>query len=308
MTDASTAPRPTGPYPPGLPALPSLPGVRHHTVQVRGVRLHYAEAGRPDAPPVLLVHGFPQHWYAWRHVIPELAADHRLICLDMPGFGWSEGSPEGYATEERAADLVGVLDALGVDSVRLIAHDWGAWAGFLACVRAPERFSHFLALNMVHLWPRRARTLRHAWRFWYTLALEWPPVGRTVLRAWPAFTRHLLRRGVVDRACWEPAELRAYAAAAGAQVAARAGEGIHRAFVVHDLKALRRKEFHALRLATPTVVLTGARDKVIPPGLLPGGEDFADRLTLRTVPGAGHYLPAERPRVVAEEARRLFAS
>jgi pimeloyl-ACP methyl ester carboxylesterase len=288
--------------------MPDLPGVRHATVAVRGARLHYAEAGRPDGPPVLLAHGFPQHWYAWRHVVPELAAEYRLICLDMPGFGWSEGSPSGYSTQERAADLIGVLDALELPTVRLLAHDWGAWAGFLACAQAPERFSHFLAVNMVHPWPQHRNTLRNAWRFWYTIALEWPPIGRTVLRAWPAFTRYLLRRAVADRSVWEQAELKDFAAAARTPAAARAGEAIHRAFVAHDIKGLRSKEFHTLRLKTPTVILTGEHDKIIPPSILPGGEDFADSLRVEIVPGAGHYLPNERPQAVADAARGLFSA
>ncbi len=289
------------PYPP-------VPGVRHHHVTVDGVRLHYAEAGDPGAPPVLLVHGFPQHWYTWRHLLPGLAGEYRLICLDMPGFGWSQASSGGYGTDRRAADLVAVLDALGLERVRLLAHDWGAWAGFLACARSPERFSHFLALNMVHPWPTRRNTLRHAWRFWYTVLLEWPPLGRQVLRRWPAFTRYLLRRGVADRAAWRAGEIEEFATAARQPHSARAGEGIHRAFVAHDIAALRRKEFHSLRLTVPTVILAGERDVVIPPGLLAGGELFADALAVEVLPGCGHCPQHERPELVVAAARRLFAS
>ncbi|BAJ29311.1 putative hydrolase [Kitasatospora setae KM-6054] len=287
--------------------MPALAGVRHQVAEVGGLRLHYADAGPADAPPVLLVHGFPQHWYAWRRVVPLLAGDFRLLCLDLPGFGWSEGAPDRWSTAARAADLVGFLDALELESAALLAHDWGAWAGFLACARWPERFDAHLALNMVHLWPERRDTLACAWRFWYTLALEWPPVGRTVLRHWPAFTRHLLRRGLVDRSALDPAELAEYAGAAREPLAALAGESVHRAFVADDLGALRRKEFHALRLPTPTLVLAGGRDPVIPPRLLSGGAEFCDDLRVETVPDTGHQLPAERPELVAARARALFA-
>ncbi|MDJ0341892.1 alpha/beta fold hydrolase [Streptomyces sp. H10-C2] len=281
--------------------------MRHHQVTVDGVQLHYAEAGDPDAPPILLVHGFPQHWYTWRHVLPGLSGDYRLICLDMPGFGWSQESPDGYSTDRRAADLVAVLDALGLARVRLLAHDWGAWAGFLACARSPERFSHFLAVNMVHPWPTRRNTLRHAWRFWYTVLLEWPPLGRRVLRHWPAFTRYLLRRGVTDAATWQEGEIEEFATAAREPRSALAGERIHRAFVAHDIAALRHKEFHALRLTVPTLILAGERDVVIPPPLLEGGGAFADALSVEVVPGAGHFLQHERPDRVVAAARRLFA-
>ncbi|GLW70037.1 epoxide hydrolase EphF [Kitasatospora phosalacinea] len=286
--------------------LPELAGVRHRTAEVGGLRLHYAEAGPADASPVVLVHGFPQHWYAWRRVLPLLAGEFRLLCLDMPGFGWSEGEPGRWSTEARAADLVGFLDALELESAFLVSHDWGAWAGFLACARQPERFDGHLALNMVHLWPERRATLGHAWRFWYTLALEWPPVGRAVLRHCPAFTRFLLRRGPAGRTAFDPAEVAEYAAAAREPLAARAGEAVHRAFVVRDIAALRRREFHGLRLRTPTLALTGERDPVIPPQLLASGAELRDGLRVETVPGAGHQLPAERPELVAERARALF--
>ncbi len=286
--------------------LPELAGVRHGTAEVGGLRLHYAEAGPAGAPPVVLVHGFPQHWFAWRRVVPLLAGDFRLLCLDMPGFGWSEGAPGRWSTEARAADLVGFLDALGLDSAFLIAHDWGAWAGYLACARRPERFDGYLALNMVHLWPERRGTLGSAWRFWYTLALEWPPLGRAVLRHWPAFTRYLLRRGPADRSALGAAEVAEFAEAARVPLAALAGESVHRAFVVRDIAALRRGEFRALRPLTPTLALTGEHDPVIPPRLLLSGAESRDGLRVEIVPGAGHQLPEERPELVADRARRLF--
>ena len=73
---------------PLTPDLPDVPGVRHLLVEVEGVRLHVAEAGEGD--PVVLQHGWPEHWYAWRHVIPKLARTRRVIAPDLRGFGWSE--------------------------------------------------------------------------------------------------------------------------------------------------------------------------------------------------------------------------
>jgi len=92
--------------------------VTHRFVTVRGVRLHVAEAGGGD--PVLLLHSFPQHWYAWRRVIPLLAGQYRLICPDWRGFGWSEAPARGYDTASRAADVLALMDALGLYRVRLV--------------------------------------------------------------------------------------------------------------------------------------------------------------------------------------------
>src|SRR5258708_24158434 len=93
-----------GVAPPGSGArpFPPVPGMTHRFVEVRGARLHVAEAGRGD--PVVLLHSFPQHWYAWRHVVPLLAGQSRLICPDWRRFGWSPATPRGSDTASPAPD------------------------------------------------------------------------------------------------------------------------------------------------------------------------------------------------------------
>src|SRR5262245_60995746 len=117
--------------------LPELPGVAHRFADLRGVRVHYAEAGSGD--PLVLQHGWPQHWWAWREVIGPLAERYRVICPDLRGCGWSSAPARGYDKATLAEDLLALLDALGLERVRLIGHDWGAFAGYLACIRRPER-------------------------------------------------------------------------------------------------------------------------------------------------------------------------
>jgi pimeloyl-ACP methyl ester carboxylesterase len=148
----SAGPDAAGPEvsPPGRDSrpLPHVPGMTHRFITVRGVRLHVAEAGSGD--PVLLLHSFPQHWYAWRHMVPLLAGQYRLICPDWRGFGWSGAPRGGYGTRARVADLFALMDALGLGRVRLIGHDWGAHAALGAALEAPERVSHLLAVNAGH--------------------------------------------------------------------------------------------------------------------------------------------------------------
>ncbi|MEU8305664.1 alpha/beta fold hydrolase [Actinomadura sp. NPDC048955] len=131
--------------------MPWVDGVEHRFVEARGIRFHVAGAG--EGPPLMFVHGFPQHWYAWRHLVPLLADRYRLVMPDLRGAGWSDAPYRGYGTRDRAADVLALMDALGLDRVGLIGHEWGAWAGFRACLDAPDRFTRFLALNIVHPWP-----------------------------------------------------------------------------------------------------------------------------------------------------------
>ncbi|MGP8298406.1 alpha/beta fold hydrolase [Streptomyces inhibens] len=93
--------------------MPPLEGVEHRWVTVRGARLHIAESGTGE--PVVLLHGFPQHWYAWCALVPLLADGHRLICVDLRGFGWSEQTERGYDTDGLGDDILALLDELGLD-------------------------------------------------------------------------------------------------------------------------------------------------------------------------------------------------
>src|ERR671911_1950972 len=144
--------------------LPSVTGVRHADVELpTGVRLHVAEAGDAGAPPLLLVHGWPEHWWAWRDVIPALAQRHRVIAPDLRGFGWSGQPADGdFAKERLADDMIALLDAVGVQRAGYLGHDWGGWTGWLVAVRAPERIERLMAVSIVHPWSPRVPSLLNA--------------------------------------------------------------------------------------------------------------------------------------------------
>src|SRR3954464_9761059 len=105
------------------PSMPHVDGMTHHFTSANGVHVHYAEAG--SGPPLVLLHGWPQHWWAWRKVLLALAGTHRVVCPDLRGLGWSDAPPGNYAKEAWAADVVALLDALGLERVDLAGHDWG---------------------------------------------------------------------------------------------------------------------------------------------------------------------------------------
>src|SRR5215208_5473461 len=169
-----------------MPAeLPELDGVRHSWVDAGGVRIHVAELGPPDAEPLFLVHGWPQHWWAWNKVAPSLAVDRRVVMPDLRGHGWSEAPAAGYEKDRLADDLVGVLDALGIGRVDYVGHDWGAYAGFLIALQRPERIKRLLNMSFPHPWPspRDRRDPRVLVSFAYQLPLAAPFVGEALIAA-----------------------------------------------------------------------------------------------------------------------------
>ena len=165
-------------------AFPAVPGVRHSYHELpTGVRLHVAEAGASGAPAIVAAHGWPQHWWMWRGVIPVLAATHRVICPDLRGFGWSGQPADGdFAKQRLADDVLALLDALGIERAGYMGHDWGGWAGWLLGVRAPERFSRLLLVSIVHPWTARVIALLNAWRLLYQYPLAAPVLGPALVR------------------------------------------------------------------------------------------------------------------------------
>ncbi|MGH3284726.1 MAG: alpha/beta fold hydrolase [Streptosporangiaceae bacterium] len=287
-------------------SMPDAPGVTHRFVEARGARFHVALAGSENGgEPVVLLHGLPQHWYAWRLIIPHMADRYRLYCVDLRGCGWSEatGPASGYRTAELARDVLAVLDALGLadERVRLIGHDAGGWVGFELCLRAPERFSRFVALNVTHPWPGRAMLARHAWRFWYTAFWEYPVAGRVVLRRWPRFTRARLRQWAGRFHHWDEAALDEFVAAAQTRQAARAIQAMLWQFVLRDIPALVLGT-RARRLTVPTLLLAGELDPVSRGAR---ATRQADSLRVEVVPGA-HLLPESAPGLVAAAAFEHF--
>src|SRR5262249_40416739 len=143
---------------------------------------------------------------------PRLADRYRVICLDLRGFGWSDAPRDGYAKERLAADVIALLDALHIARAGLIGHDWGGWIGFLACLRAPRRFTAPPALHLPHPFQRPdTAMLAYLPRTWYQLIIEAPVLGPWLLRQQPGWVRWILRHGVVDPAAFSEADLELFA-------------------------------------------------------------------------------------------------
>jgi pimeloyl-ACP methyl ester carboxylesterase len=120
-------------------------------LQVNGIRMHVVSAGQ--GPPILLLHGFPDTHDVWRKQVGVLAAaGFRVIAPDLRGYGQTEAPPHvhDYAMKLLCADVLALLDALGIDKVRLVGHDWGAAIGWQLSTHAPERIERFVALSVGH--------------------------------------------------------------------------------------------------------------------------------------------------------------
>jgi pimeloyl-ACP methyl ester carboxylesterase len=283
---------------------PDLAGVEHRYVDVNGFRMHYAEAGAGE--PVLMLHGWPQHWYMWRHLIPVLSPGFRVICPDLRGFGWSEAPPGRYEKEQLADDILALMDALDLKRVRLVGHDWGGWVGFLLCLRAPERFDRYLVLNMTHPFQHPDMRLIDTWRFWYQWLLASPWLGSWILRRVPDFVRKVLIGGM-HQPNWTRSDLNLYARRFQEPARAAASVQLYRSFTLREIWSAMAGRYRRQRLTVPTHLLFGERDPAITKRMLRGYEPYADRMTVEFVPDCGHFIAEEQPERVAAVARAFLA-
>ena len=140
MSAFTELPTPEGPG--SVTGAPNLPAGFSGTftsrfIETGDVRLHAVIGG--NGPPLLLIHGWPENWYAWRHVMPALARDFTVIAVDQRGIGLSDKPATGYDTGTLAGDLVSMMSALGHDRFAVVGHDTGFAIGYALASDHPER-------------------------------------------------------------------------------------------------------------------------------------------------------------------------
>jgi len=270
-------------------------------VATNGIRLHVVQAGPADGPPVLLLHGFPEFWWTWHAQIAALAqAGFRVIAPDQRGFDLSDkpSRVEDYRSEERRADILGLLDALGHHRVSIAGHDFGAFVAWGLAIHHGERVRKLVVFNVAHPKvyasppPGRPETINWFRTFF---RLPWLPelVGRS--GNWFLLERNLLQTSRPGTFA-EPA-MRYYKQAWAHQNA------IHS--MLDWYRASGRFPYDPTgpqRVSVPTRIVWGERDVFNDPGYAEPSLAFCDDARLVLIPDAGHWLLHEKP---AETSRLL---
>ena len=286
--------------------MPALEGVEHHFVDVRGAKLHVAELG--SGPPVVLVHGWPQHWWSWRSLMPLLADRYRVLALDLRGFGWSEATPRGYRKEELADDVAGVLDALENERANLVGHDWGGVVGFLVCLNHTARVERYVPMNTGHVWPTLALkgVPKQLGAMAYQGLLASPGLGRRI-NASPRLVGKVLGAISAQTDNVVPQYQEHFAPRFGDKARAQAASQLYRTFQLYEYPSWVRGKYADRRLATPTLWLHGLSDPFFKPGMFKDIVDHADDVRIEYLEGCGHFPAEECPQMVAEHLRAFFA-
>ncbi|MFI6541292.1 alpha/beta fold hydrolase [Nonomuraea sp. NPDC050547] len=281
---------------------------RHQFADVDGVRMHYVAGG--SGPPVVLLHGWPQTWYGWWPIMPELAKRHTVYAVDLPGLGDSTGSPTGYdkATLARYVHTL-MAERLGVRDARVIGHDLGAAVAFQYAAQFPSDTARLGYLDLPLPGPGvDARTYRSL--SWHIAFHSQPKVPETVVgddvRDYLALFYPQVSfggtafGGTSTRSPFTDAEIDEYARTYSRPAALSGGFDLYRSLDkdVSDAKAAKPVRVPAL------VMSAQGQIKAIRATVAPRMTNIVRAVD---VPKAGHWLVEENPRFVTEELLRFLA-
>lgn len=274
------------------PSLPAATGFNHLVVETPGLRTHVAAIG--EGEPVVLLHGFPQHWWQWHAVAPVIAArGYRVFCPDLRGAGWTVADDPRVERETRLRDLLALFDVLNIERVHIVSHDMAVLTAIQLTYHHPERvrtavqlavppafftFSPKIIPGFRHLppfiWHRPGASLRGV----FSEAYSAHPMPQATVQA------HLtpMRRPDIDRAV----------------------RPLTRGMVLPEAIRMMRGVYRHRRLTVPTLVVFGRRDQPWTEQVLEricrNPERYADRLEFAHVDDAAHFLTDDAPTEVAD--------
>jgi pimeloyl-ACP methyl ester carboxylesterase len=287
------------------PDAPSSPAVEHRFVDAGLVKLHVAIVGPPDGQPVILLHGFPDHWIGWKHQIPALAAaGYRLIIPDQRGYNTSD-KPAGvrpYALRRLVEDVLLLAKALDIERFHLIGHDWGGIVAWGVAAEAPARVERLVILNAPHpdaLFGYALRSPTQFLRSAYVGFFQFPWLPEALLSARGS---KILERALVRTArpgAFFDEDLALYRQAWRQPRALTS--------MLNWYRALRYRPSYPDLIDTPTLVLWGEKDTALEPGLAEASARHGADARVVFFPDATHWLHREAPQAVNEQILDFLA-
>lgn len=277
-------------------------------VETNGVRLHTVQAGPEDGPLVILLHGFPECWYGWHRQLGPLAtAGYRVVVPDQRGYNLSE-KPSGvssYHIRELAADIVGLVDALGYEQATVAGHDWGAAVAWWLGLEYPDRLSKLCIVNVPHPTVFE-HTLRSSWsqrkNSWYVAWFQLPVLPELTSRIGNYWLLANALNASSRPDAFTETDLNRYRLA-WSQPGAMSG-------MIHWYRAIVRARPQPVRqqVDTPTRMLWGAGDAFLDSEMAHRSIEYCTDGELQVVEDATHWILHEEPALVVETLLDLLDS
>ena len=281
--------------------------IHERWVSVPGVDLFVREAG--EGPPLVLLHGWPQHGAMWEPLMADLAADYHVLAPDLRGFGRSEAPDGRYEKHALAADVIAFLDAEGIEKATIVGHDWGGWIAWLLALEHPERVERFADFDVPPPWARDnqlslAKVPKQLAFSSYQWLIASPWLGERMVSS-PEWVHRFIRTGSKRRDVWTDDRLRLYSEPLTQPARARASVHLYRTFVGLEVPRIARGTYTRNELEVPGLVVMGAESAITK---LIGVPDPRENLEVEVLPGVGHYVVEEAPDEVRDRLRAFLAA
>ncbi|MFN2145757.1 MAG: alpha/beta fold hydrolase [Anaerolineales bacterium] len=268
----------------------------HTTITTNGIDLHVVQAGQEDGELVILLHGFPEFWYGWRNQIPALAsAGYRVWAPDQRGYNLS-AKPKGlaaYSLDQLSRDVIGLIDAAGVEKAVIVGHDWGAAVAWWTAQNFPERISRMMVMNVPHgaVMQQHLRSsfaqLRKSW-YMFFFQLPWLPEMASRANNWKMSAEALV--GTSRTGTFTPDDLAQYKQA-------WAQPGAYTTMINWYRAMLRRppNSIKGPRIQVPTLLIWGAQDRFLGREMAQPSIDLCEQGRLVFIEEASHWVQHEEP-------------
>ncbi len=282
----------------------SIANVKHGFIKTNGVNLHYISQGTGKL--MLMLHGFPEFWYSWRHQIAEFAIGYHVVAIDMRGYNDSD-KPESlfaYKMSELIADVRGVINGLDYEDCILVAHDWGGAIAWNFAYKHPKMVSKLIVMNFPH--PAKfiagLKTWSQLQKSWYIFAFQIPLLPELIFQAndYQAIASVFMDMAS-ERSPFTTEDLLAYKEAAAKPGALNAMINYYRANFNLIPDNSQTQKYGILNI--PTLMIWGEQDAYFDKKLTYGTDAYVRDLELKYIPNCSHWVQQEQPELVNQYMR-----
>jgi pimeloyl-ACP methyl ester carboxylesterase len=277
---------------------------KHEYITTNGVKLHYVTQG--EGPLMLMLHGFPEFWYSWRHQIPEFALDFKVVALDLRGYNDSDKPQDksAYVMAEFILDVEGVIKGLGYEKCVLVGHDWGGAIAWSFAYAHPEMVEQLIVLNIPHpaKFAQGLRTPQQLLRSSYIFLFQLPWLPELLVQALDYQALENAFKGMaVNKSAFTQADINAYKDAAAKRGALTAALNYYRNA---GQQGLLNSNWGVLEV--PTLMIWGENDTALGKELTYGTEAYVRDFRIKYIPNCSHWVQQEQPQLVNQYMREFL--
>jgi epoxide hydrolase 4 len=283
---------------------------QHQYIKTNDIKLHCVSQGEGEL--LILLHGFPEFWYSWRHQIEALSRYFKVVVPDMRGYNYSDKPASGYDIDTLTADIRGAIASLGYGKAYIVGHDWGGAIAWNLAEKFPHLVEKLAILNAPHpqkFFRELTTNFEQIAKSWYILAFQIPGLPEWLIQQNLAdFVKQVFRGQAVRKGAFTGRDHQIYEEALSRPGVLSAALNYYRQ-LLSPSQGLIRWGQKGQPITVPTLVLWGQEDPFLGKKLLEGLEKLVVApFELKIIPDCGHWIQQEVPQVVNRELLKFFRS